>query len=130
MAASTIVNPTENLAITGLSLKNKIHYQQRPGELVAASLSMGEGSLSDTGALVIHTGAFTGRSPRDKFTVKDDVSENSVHWNDFNIPIDPKYFYIIRKKITDYLNRLPEIWVRDCYACADPRFRLNIRVVN
>ena len=56
--------------------------------------------------------------------------ENAVHWNDFNIPIEPKYFDIIYKKSNDYLNELPEIWVRDCYACADPRYRLNISVIN
>ena len=79
---------------------------------------------------MIQTGEFTGRSPKDKFTVKDEITENTVHWNEFNIPIDEKYFDIIYKKMMDYLEKLPELWVRDCYACADPRYRLNIRVVN
>ena len=52
-----------------------------------------------------------------------------IDWNDFNIPIEEKYFHVIHKKIMDYLNQKAEIWVRDCYACADPRYRLNIRVV-
>jgi phosphoenolpyruvate carboxykinase (ATP) len=86
--------------------------------------------LNDTGALVIKTGEFTGRSPKDKFTVKDETTTDSVHWNEFNIPIEPKYFDIIHNKVIDYLNQLNEIWVRDCYACADPRYRLNIRVIN
>jgi phosphoenolpyruvate carboxykinase (ATP) len=86
--------------------------------------------LNDTGALVIQTGAFTGRSPKDKFTVKDEITADTVNWNDFNLPIEPKYFDIVYQKMLDYLNNLPELWVRDCYACADPRYRLNIRIVN
>ena len=61
--------------------------------------------------------------------MKDETTENTVHWNNFNIPIEEKYFHTVHKKITDYLNRKDEIWVRDCYACADPRYRLNIRVI-
>ena len=103
---------------------------ERLEELVQDSIRIGEGVLNDTGALVIRTGEFTGRSPKDKFTVKDETTADSVHWNDFNIPIEPKYFDIVYKKVMDYLDNLPEIWVRDCYACADPRYRLNIRVIN
>jgi phosphoenolpyruvate carboxykinase (ATP) len=121
---------TRNLIKSGLRLTENIHYQLSPEELVQDTLRLGEGALSDTGALVISTGEFTGRSPKDKFTVKDETTAGSVHWNDFNIPIDEKYYHIIHKKMMDYLEQLPEIWVRDCYACADPRYRLNIRVVN
>ena len=53
---------------------------------------MGEGVLNDTGALVINTGEFTGRSPKDKFIVKDEITADTVHWNEFNIPIEEKYF--------------------------------------
>jgi phosphoenolpyruvate carboxykinase (ATP) len=115
-----------------LGLKNKetIRYQLTPEELVEDSIRIGEGVLNDTGALVIRTGEFTGRSPKDKFTVKDETTADSVHWNDFNIPIEPGYFDIVYKKVIAYLDTLPEIWMRDCYACADPRFRLNVRVVN
>lgn len=118
--------------ILSLGLKNtdRIHYQSSPEELVQDSLRIGEGVLNDTGALMIHTGEFTGRSPKDKFTVRDSITADSVHWNEFNLPIEPRYFDIIHKKVIDYLDNQPELWVRDCYACADPRYRLNIRVVN
>ncbi len=53
-----------------------------------------------------------------------------MNWNDFNLSIEEKFFHLIHKKITDYLNARPEIWVRDAQACADPRYRINIRVVN
>ncbi len=130
MSAPTMVIPRKNLLNLGLKNTENIHYQLSPDELVQDSLRIGEGVLNDTGALVIRTGEFTGRSPKDKLTVKDETTADSVHWNDFNIPIEPKYFDIIYKKVMDHLDQLPEMWVRDCYACADPRYRLNIRVIN
>jgi phosphoenolpyruvate carboxykinase (ATP) len=129
MSVPTISFSTENLVKLGLKNSENIHYQSTPEELVQDTLRIGEGVLTDSGALAINTGEFTGRSPNDKFTVKDETTENSVHWNNFNIPIEDKYFHIAHKKIMDYLDSRPELWVRDCYACADPRYRLNIRVV-
>jgi len=130
MSVPTIISfSTETLLRIGLKNTESIHYQSTPEELVQDTLRIGEGVLTDTGALAIRTGEFTGRSPQDKFTVKDETTENTVHWNNFNIPIEEKYFHIIHKKITDHLNQKEELWVRDCYACADQRYRLNIRVV-
>ncbi len=97
MPVSTIATPTDKLAKLGLSAI--IHYQLSPEELAQDVLRRNEGVLNDTGALVIKTGEFTGRSPKDKFTVKDDITESTVNWNDFNIPLDPGYFDIIHKKI-------------------------------
>ncbi|MEO6071450.1 MAG: phosphoenolpyruvate carboxykinase (ATP), partial [Chitinophagaceae bacterium] len=119
----------EKLAKLAMIESENIHYQSSTQELIQDTLRLGEGVLNDTGALVIKTGEFTGRSPLDKFTVKDETTENSVNWNNFNIAIEDKYFHIIQKKITDYLSAQPELWVRDSYACADPRYRINIRVV-
>ena len=122
--------PVKNLLRLGLRNSDTIHYQLPPDELVQDSLRTGEGVLNDTGALVIRTGEFTGRSPKDKFIVIDDITKDNIHWNDLNIPIDLEYFDIIHKNVMDYLQKLPEIWIRDCYACADPRYRINVRVVN
>jgi len=130
MSVPTISIPVDKLVGLGLRVANNIHYQLSPEELVQDTLRLGEGVLSDTGALVIRTGEFTGRSPKDKFIVTDDVTADTVHWNDFNQPIDEKYFHIVRKKIIDYYNRQPELWVRDCFACADMRYRMPIRVFN
>ena len=130
MSVPTISFSKEKLVKLGLEHTETIHYQSTPDELVQDTLRLGEGVLSDSGALVIKTGEFTGRSPNDKFTVKDEVTENTVHWNNFNIPIDEKYYHVIYKKMMQYLDNLPEVWVRDCYACADERYRLNIRVIS
>lgn len=130
MSISVTTALPKDISRLGLKNTDRIRYQSTPEELVQDSLRIREGVLNDTGALVIHTGEFTGRSPKDKFIVKDVVTANSVHWNEFNLPIESHYYDVIYKKVIDYLDKLPELWVRDCYACADPRYRLNIRVVN
>lgn len=129
MSVPTISFSTENLLRLGLKHSENIHYQSTPDELISDTLRRGEGVLTDTGALAIRTGEFTGRAPKDKFIVKDEITKDTVHWNEFNIPIDEKYYHIIHKRITEYLNAKDEIWVRDSYACSDPRYRLNIRVI-
>ena len=129
MAVPTISMPKEYLVKLGLKHIESIHYQSTPDELIQDTLRMGEGVLTDSGALAIRTGEFTGRSPKDKFTVRDETTKNTVDWNEFNIPLDEKYFHIIHAKITEYLNRQSEVWIRDCYACADPRYRTSIRVI-
>jgi phosphoenolpyruvate carboxykinase (ATP) len=130
MSVPTITHPTANLLQTGLSESTHIHYQLSPEELVQQSLDLGQGELNDTGALVITTGEFTGRSPLDKFIVKDRITADAVHWNNFNQPIEEKYFHQLKKKLLNHLGQKDEVWVRDCYACAHPDYRLNIRVIN
>ncbi|MEN9964147.1 MAG: phosphoenolpyruvate carboxykinase [Bacteroidota bacterium] len=120
---------SESLKSMGFTSDQTIHYQLNPSDLSAQAVSRGEGILNDTGALLINTGEFTGRSPKDKFIVKDEITSDSVHWNDFNIAIEPSYFDKMHQKLIQYLAG-KEIWVRDSYACADPAYRLNIRVIN
>ena len=121
-------NPAANLADLGLNVA-AAHWNLSPEELVQKTLDLGQGELNDTGALCVSTGKFTGRSPKDKFTVKDEITEKSVDWGDVNIPISPEVFDALYNKVCAYLGG-KEVWVRDAYACADPKYRLNIRVVN
>lgn len=130
MSVPTIAIPVENLRKLGIRYTENVHYQLSPEELIQDTLRLGQGVLNDTGALVIQTGEFTGRSPKDKFTVKDELTADTIHWNEFNIPLEPRYFDVIFKKVTDYLELLPEVWVRDAFACADPRYRLAVRTIN
>ena len=130
MSIPVITIPREKLVKLGLRVTESIHYQLPPEELVEDCLRRGEGTLNDQGVLVIHTGEFTGRSPKDRYIVKDSNTADSIFWNDFNIPLEEHYFDRILKSITDYINDLPEIWVRDCRACADPDYRMNIRIIN
>jgi ATP-dependent phosphoenolpyruvate carboxykinase len=86
MQVSTLLIPADSLIELGIPVSGKIHYQESPERLVRASLRLGGGVLNDTGALVINTGEFTGRSPKDKFIVRDEITEGTVNWNEFNIP--------------------------------------------
>lgn len=130
MSLPTLTLDFSKLSALGLKNENGIHYQLSPETLVEQALLKGQGVLNNTGALCIKTGEFTGRSPQDKFIVKDAITADTVHWNNFNIPIDEKYFHQLKKKVLDYLGQQEEVWVRDAYACADPNYRLNIRVIN
>jgi len=121
-------NPTANLADLGLNVA-VAHWNLTPEELVNKTLELGQGELNDTGALCVSTGKFTGRSPKDKFTVKDAITENSVSWGEPNFPMSPEHFDSLYKKVCEYMTG-KEVWVRDAYACADPKYRLNIRVIN
>jgi len=121
--------PAPMLIGLGLKPNQKINYQLSSEELIRQTVDRGEGTLSDTGALVISTGEFTGRSPDDKFIVKDLLTTDTVDWNNFNNPISSKYFSQLYAKMISYLGE-KEIWVRDCYACADTAYRLNIRIIN
>ena len=130
MSVSTLPEaPMAALGEMGLHPTQPIHYQLPPAELYEQALQRGEGVLNDTGALVIKTGQFTGRSPKDKFTIKDALTANTVDWNDFNIPMEEKYFFQLKEKMICYLNE-KEIWIRDCFACADENYKLSLRVIN
>lgn len=128
MLVSSIA-PPEKLAGFGLGFFKKVNYQCTPDELVQDTLQMNEGILGSSGALIINTGEFTGRSPKDKFIVQDQASSGLVNWNDFNNPISEAHFDTICTRMKSHLSRLPEIWVMDRQACADKRFRMNIRVI-
>ncbi len=100
----------------------------QPAALVEKTIVMGQGQLSSTGALVIKTGKFTGRSPKDRFIVKDDLTKDRIDWGEINIPTDLTTYQELYKKIITYSEGLKQIFVRDAYACANPNYRLNIRV--
>ncbi len=105
MPLPVIARPTDSLLRLGLRISDTIHYQLPPEDLARHCLRRKEGVLGDTGALVIRTGVFTGRSPKDRYIVRDEITNGSVHWNDFNQPIDPAYFHRIFNAVTTSLNR-------------------------
>jgi phosphoenolpyruvate carboxykinase (ATP) len=120
----------KDATIVDLGLKNigDAYWNLTPAELVEETIIRGEGMLTDVGALAVDTGKFTGRSPKDKFIVCDDTTEKSVWWGDINIKITPEYFDHMHDKLCAYLQG-KTVYVRDSYACADPKYRLSIRVV-
>ncbi len=116
-------------SLSGLGITEGIaHWNLSSDELIQKSIQLGQAKLTSTGAITIDTGEFTGRSPRDRFIVNDSLTENSVWWNGTNIHFEARQFNKLFKKVINYLNG-KEIYVRDAYVCADPRYRINVRVV-
>ena len=118
----------DTLAAMGLSGIGLAHWNLTPAELVEATLLDGSGTLTDTGALAIDTGEFTGRSPKDKFVVYDENTKDSVWWGDVNNRFESDKFDLLYNRVCAYLGG-SEVYVRDSFACADANYRLNIRVV-
>ena len=119
----------EGASVAGLGLKNvaAAYWNLTPAELVEETIINGQGALTDTGALAVDTGKFTGRSPKDRFIVCDEKTENSVWWGNINIKFDADKFDQLHSKMAAYLQN-KEVYVRDAYACASDKHRTNIRV--
>jgi phosphoenolpyruvate carboxykinase (ATP) len=117
-----------DLATIGLGKVGDAYWNLEPAELIESTILSGEGVFADSGALAIETGEFTGRSPKDKFCVKDAKTENTVWWGDVNYPMDNAKFDQLHAKMCAYLQGR-EVYVKDAMACADPTYRLNLRVV-
>ncbi|MFD1361416.1 phosphoenolpyruvate carboxykinase (ATP) [Lentibacillus salinarum] len=99
-------------------------------QLVEKILSRHEGILSATGAVCATTGEYTGRSPDDKFIVRDDVCDELVNWGDINRSIDEASFDNLLEKVTAYLHDKKELFHFKGFAGADPNHRLPIEVIN
>lgn len=108
---------------------SKVHINLSQDELLKAAVERKEGTITDTGALAADTGKFTGRSPKDKFSVSDAKTEDTVWWGDINQRFDADKFDALMEKVIEHYKG-KEIFVRDAYACADENYRLNVRVVN
>jgi len=120
---------TNTVSLETYGIKNaKVKYQLSSDDLHAITIEKGQGVESASGALAVNTGEFTGRSPLDRFIVKDDVTKDRVWWGNINIPFDADKFDKLYDKVASYLSE-KEVFVRDSYACADDAYRLNIRVI-
>ncbi|RSK41836.1 phosphoenolpyruvate carboxykinase (ATP) [Mangrovimonas spongiae] len=121
---------TKTISLEKYGIKNaKVQYQLSADELHEETIEKGQGVEASSGALAVKTGEFTGRSPKDRFIVKDSITEDKVWWGDINLPFDSEKFDNLYDKVVDYLSE-KEVLVRDSYACADDNYRLNIRVIN
>ena len=116
-------------ALETLLKANKVHYNLHSASLVEHAVSRGEGLLADNGALGAITGKFTGRTPKDRFTVKDSITADKVAWGEINQPFEPEKFDAIFDHALEHM-RGKELFVQDLYAGADPKYRMPIRVIN
>ncbi|HEY5687905.1 MAG TPA: phosphoenolpyruvate carboxykinase (ATP) [Yeosuana sp.] len=121
---------TKTIELENYGIKNaKVKYQLSAKELHDIAIEKGQGVEASSGALAVHTGEFTGRSPQDRFIVQDNITNDKVWWGNINIPFAPDKFEKLYNKVVNYLSN-KELFVRDCYACSDLNYKLNIRVIN
>ena len=120
---------SKKLAVDKYGIKNAtVRYQLSADELHQETLDKKLGVEASSGAIAINTGKFTGRSPKDRFIVKDDITKDRVWWGNINIPFEPEKFDKLYEKVVAYLSS-KEIYVHDGYVCADPKYRTNIRTI-
>jgi phosphoenolpyruvate carboxykinase (ATP) len=106
-----------------------VYWNLPAAQLYEHAIRRGDGLLAVEGPLVCRTGQFTGRSPNDKFTVKEPSTDGDVWWGKHNRPIAPHHFDGLLRKARERARDL-ELFVFDGYAGADPNFRIKVRVIN
>ena len=129
MNETGIKSKVSGLNEAGVHNPGFVHWNLNPAELVEDTLLRDEGYLADNGGLVVGTGEFTGRSPKDKFVVKDENTADTVWWGEINQEFSEEGFEKLHKKVTAYLQG-KELYVRDAFAGADPKYRIGVRIVN
>jgi phosphoenolpyruvate carboxykinase (ATP) len=127
--ATTDVLSSQEAEINDLLSGKSVHRNLYPGPLVEHAIRRGEARLANHGQLAAETGKRSGRSPKDKFTVKDEVTEKTVKWGPVNQPIDAEQFDRMYRRVLHYLKGR-ELFVQDLYCGADPEYRLPVRVIN
>ena len=120
---------TYGLEKLGILNPSAVYRNLGPAQLTEAALRRGEGKLSNTGALVVTTGKYTGRSPDDKFIVDTPAIHNDIAWGKVNRPIAKARFDAILAKVCAYLQGR-EIFIFDGFAGADPKYTKKFRIVN
>lgn len=113
----------------GITSPKSVKRNLEPAQLVEIALSKGEGYLMDTGALVVKTGKYTGRSAKDKFIVDSEGVHDKIAWGNVNVPVTQEIFDALKEKVIKYLNE-KELYVFDGIAGADAKYAMKFRVVN
>ena len=126
---STHVEPVHGLESVGILRSGPAHWNLSSAALYEAAIRREEGELAAEGPLVCRTGPHTGRSPNDKFVVRDAQNDKHIAWGGVNRPLDPAAFDTLHREMVAYL-RDRELYVLDAWAGADPAYRLPIRIVN
>ena len=117
-----------HLESLGLAQAKAVHRNLSVASLYEHALRKGEGELGAAGQMVVETGEHTGRSPKDKFFVREPGSETHIDWGDTNKPIDATVFGALFERVAAYLSER-EIYSLDTYVGADERYRLPVRVI-
>ncbi|MBN2731502.1 MAG: phosphoenolpyruvate carboxykinase (ATP) [Balneolaceae bacterium] len=128
---SNQTHPRSSVGLDYLNLENNDNtlWNLTPPELYEEAIQNGEAILTDDYALRVLTGKYTGRSPQDKFIVDQPSIHNDIDWGDINQPISEDIFDNLFEKVTNYLAD-KKLYIKDCYAGADKKYQLNVRVVS
>ena len=124
---STEVEPGRGLEREGIRT-DRVRWNLSTAALYEEAVRRQEGVIASEGPLVCRTGQHTGRSPNDKFVVREPSSQNNIAWGKVNRPMDQAHFNALQQDLLNFLNGR-ELYVQDCYAGADPKYRLAIRVI-
>ena len=111
-----------------LNISTTVKWNLSPTEIENICIKEGSAKKTNLGAITIDTGKFTGRAPKDRYIVKDSLTESLVWWGNINKPFPEENFNILKKKIIKHLNSKNEIYARNCYACANEKYKLKITV--
>jgi phosphoenolpyruvate carboxykinase (ATP) len=118
------------LGAQGLAPKGEVHWNLVAPELIETAIRRGEGQLADMGPFCAVTSPHTGRSPNDKFVVKEPASQAEVDWGKVNQPFTDEHFETLLADVRGYLDARDELFVQDLYCGADPKYRLSVRYVS
>jgi phosphoenolpyruvate carboxykinase (ATP) len=118
------------LSRQGLSPRGEVHWNLIAPELFQAAARRSEGEFADMGPFVAVTAPHTGRSPNDKFVVKEPSSDKDVDWGRVNQPLTVEKYQLLLEDVRKYLSETPELFVEDLYCGADPSYRLSVRYVS
>jgi phosphoenolpyruvate carboxykinase (ATP) len=118
----------QSLESLGITNVNMVYRNLSTPSLIEEAIRRREGRLAHLGPLVVRTGQHTGRSPNDKFIVQEPSCDEKVWWGKVNRPLEPNKFKLLHRRLLAYLQG-KDLFVQDCFAGADPAYRLPIRVV-
>ena len=122
------IKGSSNLEDIGLTNVRSVWWNLSTPALYEHTLQNREGLLGHLGPLVVRTGQYTGRSPNDKYLVREPSSQDKIFWGDVNRPMSPENYERIRTRMLAYLEG-KDIYVQDCYVGADKTHQLALRVI-
>ena len=126
---TTPIRTHSGLDLHGLDPAAVVIWHPSTAQLYEHAIRRGDGRIAEGGALAVDTGAFTGRSPRDKFVVAEPGSEDRIWWGEINHPLAEVEFERLRAKVVAHLDAQDPLYVVDAFAGADPVHRIAVRVV-
>ncbi|HET8534573.1 MAG TPA: phosphoenolpyruvate carboxykinase (ATP), partial [Sphingomicrobium sp.] len=114
----------------GITTPAELHWNLTTAPLVEFAIQNEEGLLAKDGPIAVKTGKHTGRSAKDKFTVKDALTEDVIWWNNGNKPMDPAAFDRLHEDFLVALGEKSTLFVQDLYGGSQPEHRVRVRVIN